>query len=123
MGLGTLISFSPSDHQCSHKVWGTQLCCYRRNGKGRTNKLDWGWGLSHSRRLPAELGISLAPRPSAALCIRDSQVQNRRQILSRSATGLRVPRGTVALIFFVIDVDGHRSETQVSTAWPRRYAP
>ncbi|MFY9898647.1 MAG: ABC transporter substrate-binding protein [Xanthobacteraceae bacterium] len=25
MGLGTLISFSPSEHQGSHKVWGTQL--------------------------------------------------------------------------------------------------
>ena len=25
MGLGTLISFGPSDHQGSHKVWGTQL--------------------------------------------------------------------------------------------------
>jgi branched-chain amino acid transport system substrate-binding protein len=25
MGLGTLISFSPRDHQGSHKVWGTQL--------------------------------------------------------------------------------------------------
>jgi hypothetical protein len=25
MGLGTLISFSQSEHQGSHKVWGTQL--------------------------------------------------------------------------------------------------
>jgi ABC-type branched-subunit amino acid transport system substrate-binding protein len=25
MGLGTLISFSPSEHQGSHKVWGTEL--------------------------------------------------------------------------------------------------
>ena len=25
MGLGTLINFSPSEHQGSHKVWGTQL--------------------------------------------------------------------------------------------------
>ena len=25
MGLGTLLTFSPNDHQSSHKVWGTQL--------------------------------------------------------------------------------------------------
>ena len=25
MGLGTLISYSQSEHQGSHKVWGTQL--------------------------------------------------------------------------------------------------
>jgi ABC-type branched-subunit amino acid transport system substrate-binding protein len=25
MGLGTALSFSPNDHQASHKVWGTQL--------------------------------------------------------------------------------------------------
>jgi ABC-type branched-subunit amino acid transport system substrate-binding protein len=25
MGLGTLINFGPSEHQGSHKVWGTQL--------------------------------------------------------------------------------------------------
>ena len=25
MGLGTQLSFSPDDHQASHKVWGTQL--------------------------------------------------------------------------------------------------
>jgi ABC-type branched-subunit amino acid transport system substrate-binding protein len=32
MGLGTLISFGPTEHQGSHKVWGTQLdesCQYR----------------------------------------------------------------------------------------------
>jgi hypothetical protein len=28
MGLGTLISFSQSEHQDSHKVWGTQLDDY-----------------------------------------------------------------------------------------------
>jgi hypothetical protein len=25
MGLGTLLNFGPSEHQASHKVWGTQL--------------------------------------------------------------------------------------------------
>jgi ABC-type branched-subunit amino acid transport system substrate-binding protein len=25
MGLGTLVTFSPNEHQGSHKVWGTQL--------------------------------------------------------------------------------------------------
>ena len=25
MGLGTVLSFSPNDHQGSHKVWGTEL--------------------------------------------------------------------------------------------------
>ena len=35
MGLGTLISFSPSDHQGSHKVWGTQL-----NEHGRYQPID-----------------------------------------------------------------------------------
>ena len=35
MGLGTLISFSPSDHQCSHKVWGTQL-----DNHGRYQPID-----------------------------------------------------------------------------------
>ena len=35
MGLGTLIGFSPSDHQCSHKVWGTQL-----DNHGRYQPID-----------------------------------------------------------------------------------
>ena len=35
MGLGTPISFSPSDHQGSHKVWGTQL-----NDHGSYQSLD-----------------------------------------------------------------------------------
>jgi ABC-type branched-subunit amino acid transport system substrate-binding protein len=35
MGFGTLISFSPSDHQGSHKVWGTQL-----NEHGRYQPID-----------------------------------------------------------------------------------
>ena len=30
MGLGAPISFGPSEHQCSHKVWGTQLNDYGR---------------------------------------------------------------------------------------------
>jgi hypothetical protein len=25
MGLGTVLSFSPNDHQGSHKIWGTEL--------------------------------------------------------------------------------------------------
>jgi ABC-type branched-subunit amino acid transport system substrate-binding protein len=25
MGLGTLLNFGPSEHQASHKVWGTQM--------------------------------------------------------------------------------------------------
>jgi len=35
MGLGTPINFSPSDHQGSHKVWGTQL-----NDHGRYQPID-----------------------------------------------------------------------------------
>jgi len=35
MGLGTLIGFSASDHQCSHKVWGTQL-----DNHGRYQPID-----------------------------------------------------------------------------------
>jgi ABC-type branched-subunit amino acid transport system substrate-binding protein len=35
MGLGTLISLGPSDHQGSHKVWGTQL-----NLQGRYEPID-----------------------------------------------------------------------------------
>jgi branched-chain amino acid transport system substrate-binding protein len=35
MGLGTLISFSPRDHQGSHKVWGTQL-----NDQGSYQPID-----------------------------------------------------------------------------------
>jgi branched-chain amino acid transport system substrate-binding protein len=30
MGLGTPISFGPTEHQGSHKVWGTQLNEYGR---------------------------------------------------------------------------------------------
>jgi branched-chain amino acid transport system substrate-binding protein len=35
LGLGTFISFSPSDHQGSHKVWGTRL-----NDHGRYEPVD-----------------------------------------------------------------------------------
>jgi branched-chain amino acid transport system substrate-binding protein len=35
MGLGTLISFGPSEHQGSHKVWGTQL-----NAQGHYEPID-----------------------------------------------------------------------------------
>jgi ABC-type branched-subunit amino acid transport system substrate-binding protein len=35
LGLGTLISFSPSDHHGSHKVWGTRL-----NDHGRYQPID-----------------------------------------------------------------------------------
>ena len=35
MGLGTPISFGPTEHQGSHKVWGTQL-----NENGRYQALD-----------------------------------------------------------------------------------
>jgi branched-chain amino acid transport system substrate-binding protein len=35
MGLGTLISFGPTEHQGSHKVWGTQL-----NENGRYQAID-----------------------------------------------------------------------------------
>jgi branched-chain amino acid transport system substrate-binding protein len=35
MGLGTLIGFSPSEHQGSHKVWGTQL-----NERGHYEPID-----------------------------------------------------------------------------------
>jgi branched-chain amino acid transport system substrate-binding protein len=35
MGLGTLINFGPSEHQGSHKVWGTQL-----DKTGRFNSID-----------------------------------------------------------------------------------
>jgi hypothetical protein len=35
MGLGTLINFGPSDHQGSHKVWGTQL-----NAQGHYEPID-----------------------------------------------------------------------------------
>jgi ABC-type branched-subunit amino acid transport system substrate-binding protein len=35
MGLGTLISFGPSEHQGSHKVWGTQL-----NSQGHYEPID-----------------------------------------------------------------------------------
>jgi ABC-type branched-subunit amino acid transport system substrate-binding protein len=35
MGLGTLINFGPSDHQGSHKVWGTEL-----NSQGQYEPID-----------------------------------------------------------------------------------
>jgi ABC-type branched-subunit amino acid transport system substrate-binding protein len=35
MGLGTLVSFGPSDHQGSHRVWGTQL-----NSQGHYEPID-----------------------------------------------------------------------------------
>jgi ABC-type branched-subunit amino acid transport system substrate-binding protein len=35
MGLGTLISFGPSEHQGSHRVWGTQL-----NAQGHYDPID-----------------------------------------------------------------------------------
>jgi ABC-type branched-subunit amino acid transport system substrate-binding protein len=35
MGLGTLINFGPSDHQGSHKVWGTRL-----NSQGHYEPID-----------------------------------------------------------------------------------
>jgi ABC-type branched-subunit amino acid transport system substrate-binding protein len=35
MGLGTLISFGPSEHQGSHKVWGTEL-----NSQGHYQPID-----------------------------------------------------------------------------------
>jgi hypothetical protein len=35
MGLGTLISFGPSEHQGSHKVWGTEL-----NSQGHYEPID-----------------------------------------------------------------------------------
>jgi branched-chain amino acid transport system substrate-binding protein len=35
MGLGTLLNFSPSEHQASHKVWGTQL-----DGEGHFKAID-----------------------------------------------------------------------------------
>jgi hypothetical protein len=35
MGLGALISFGPTEHQGSHKVWGTQL-----NENGRYQAID-----------------------------------------------------------------------------------
>jgi ABC-type branched-subunit amino acid transport system substrate-binding protein len=36
MGLGTLLNFGPSEHQASHKVWGTQL-----DKSGRFNAIDF----------------------------------------------------------------------------------
>ena len=35
MGLGTLLNFGPSEHQASHKVWGTQL-----DKSGHFNAID-----------------------------------------------------------------------------------
>jgi len=35
MGLGTVLNFGPSEHQGSHKVWGTQL-----DKTGRFNSID-----------------------------------------------------------------------------------
>jgi branched-chain amino acid transport system substrate-binding protein len=35
MGLGALMSFGPTEHQGSHKVWGTQL-----NENGRYQAID-----------------------------------------------------------------------------------
>jgi ABC-type branched-subunit amino acid transport system substrate-binding protein len=35
LGLGVAMKFSPSDHQASHTVWGTQL-----DNKGRYNPID-----------------------------------------------------------------------------------
>ena len=37
MGLGTLLNFGPSEHQASHKVWGTQL---DKGGRFRPIDLD-----------------------------------------------------------------------------------
>ena len=36
MGLGTVINFGPSEHQASHKIWGTQL-----DRSGRFNAIDF----------------------------------------------------------------------------------